>query len=318
MMFAMMVAALSLTACGGDDGTTEDPQMEEGENTTTLISTLIISGTTQPILVGGVITNFNKENVSKKGVIVSKNEYDLFITDNAKMELPTVLQKSNQLDYNSPKNIRYYDCTDINSEEYLLQLYYLEGNTDYYIRAFMITEDNNVLYGNTETVHTPNFNRYNGRADYANVWHAFDNTLFDLSTDEIIDPYEGFYYSTNENPRSVKKQVGISYNSCYKFLTEWNYKLWYYHNVNHSDIAKMVSIPQMKMVNGKLKITKAESDKDKIIDIYYSINGDGNRPENFINKYTEPLNVSKNSIVHCYAISNEGYMSYTNSFIVLN
>ena len=32
-----------------------------------------------------------------------------------------------------------------------------------------------------------NYNRYGGYAGYGNVWHAFDYTLFDLMTDEIIE-----------------------------------------------------------------------------------------------------------------------------------
>lgn len=75
-------------------------------------------------------------------------------------------------------------------------------------------------------------------------------------------------------------------------------------------------MPQMKLVNGKLEISKAEADNDKSITIYYCIDGNGNRPEHFTKKYTSPLYVEKGSIVYCYAISSDGFMSHTNSYKV--
>lgn len=293
------------------------PPMEEGcAMTEKDITTLVTDDFSQPIIVGGLINNYKEGIVIKKGVIVSKSNDDMFVTDNTQFEKPTILLPSNQFDNNIAMDVRYLDCSDINDEEFLCGLFYLQGNTDYYIRAFAITDDKKVIYGDVEKVHSQSYNRYEGRADYGNVWHAFDYTLFDLITDEIIDPYKGFYYSTNENPTRVRYQAGTGYNTCYKFATEWNYKLWYYHNVNCCDAIKIVSIPKMKYVNGKLEILKAEADKDKSVTIYYCIGGDGNRPENFTEKYTSPLTVEKGTTVYCYAISSDGYMSYTNSYKV--
>ena len=293
------------------------PPMDEGATITeNSVSTLIIDSNSQPILVGGFISNYSEQPIKKKGLIISKTIDDMFIDKNTQMDKPTSVLKSNHRDFNSPMNLRFLDCTEINEEEYICELFYLEGNTDYYVKAFAITESDKTIYGETEKVHTQQYNRYNGRADYANVWYAFDYTLFDLISEEIINPSDGFYYSTNENPSTVRHQVGTGYNTCYKFFTEWNYKLWYYNNENCNDAKKMVSIPKMKMVNGKLEITKADVDSDKSITIYYSIGGDGKRPENFKNKYSSPLSVAKGDIIYCYAISSNGFISFTNRYKV--
>ena len=292
------------------------PPMEEGYNVAvSKISTLIIDKTSQPIIAGGLIDNFSKQTIKKKGLIISINNDDLFITDDTQMDMVTK-RHSNAYNNRKPVDKRFLDCSEINEEEYLSGLLYLKGNTNYYVRAFAITAINDTIYGDVEKIQTQSFSRYNGRIDEANVWHAFDYTLFDLYTDEIIDPAVGFYYSSNENPQTVRYQTGTGYNTCYKFASEWNYKLWYYHNVNHCDRTKIVSMPQMRLVNGKLEITKAEVDNDKSITIYYCIDGNGNRPEYFTDKYTSPISVEKGSVIYCYAISSDGYMSYTNSYKV--
>lgn len=297
----------------------EVPSMEEGNYSQVIgsdVKTLLIDTSSQPITVGGYINNYSNFAIKKKGLIVSKSTDDMYVYKNTEMEKPTNLTNSNHRDYNFPKNLRFIDCTDINEEEYICELLYLEGNADYYVKAFIITNNDEVMYGNAEKIHTQDYNRYKGKADYANVWHAFDYTLFDLMTEEIINPSGGFYYSTNENPTTVRHQYGTSYNTCYKFISEWNYKLWYYNHDGFCDAEKIVSIPKMKMVNGKLEINKAENDASKSITIYYSVGEDGKRPENFSQIYTTPITVYAGDIIHCYAISSNGYMSYTNTYKV--
>ena len=275
------------------------------------VTTIIEDGGAQPIYAGGYIANYVKENIIKKGIIVSISSEDMFISDD------TQFYGSDLMGWwgSHLENIKYIDCTNINEEQFICAIKFLKGNTDYYLRSFVIDTNNKIIYGGIEKIHTKNYNRYDGPADYANVFRAFSYTLFDLVSDEIINPNDGFYYTTNENPTTVKYQKGTSYNSCYKFATEWNYRLWYYH-VGHSVESKRVSLPIMKYRNGKVEISKAEADNDKDITIYYSINGDGSRPENFTQIYTSPLTVNENSIVYCYAISSEGYISYTNRYVV--
>ena len=274
------------------------------------VQTKIFDANSQPMLVGGFIDNYSKQNVSKKGIIVSKNADDMIITDD------TVFDRVEPLVRESlHKDIQFIDCTDISKEQFSCALLYLWGNTDYYVKAFVIDTDNNVYYGNTEKVHTQDYNRYNGRADYANVWHAFECSLFDLVTDEIINPNDGFYYSTNENPRTVRHQIGTGYNTCYKFATEWNYKLWYYHS-GHSDTNKQINVPITSFSNGKLTIEKNPLDADKDISIYYSINGNYFRPETYTDVYTAPIEITEPCAVYCYAISSDGYISYTNIYVI--
>ena len=269
-----------------------------------VINTIISDGNIQPIFVGGYINNYNEEYITKKGVIVSKQIDNLIINENSKFEKIG--------DDRTPKALRVIDCTGINEEEFMCGLLDLEGNTDYYVRAFAITNEGEVIYGEEEIVHSQTFNRYNGRADYANVYYYQNYTLFDLVTDEIITHEEGYYGSTNENPKKVSYKPSYA---CYKFATEWNYKLWYYHS-SHCVNNKKVSIPVMRMNDGKLEITKAEADKDKTVSIYYCVGGDGRRPEKFSERYTSPINVAKGSTVYCYAISSDGYISYTNRYVV--
>ena len=287
------------------------------------VQTKIFDASSQPPIVGGFIENYSKENVSKKGIIVSQHDDDLVITEETDFHYADVLLKGKDgVSVGKPYDIRFIDCTDTNEEQFVCLLQYLEGNTDYYVRAFVINASNNVLYGSIEKLHTKDYNRYGGDADYGNVWHAFDYTLFDLSTDEIIDPNNGFYYSTNENPTRVRYQVGTGSNTCYKFLTEWNYKLWYSQlfcwDGSPLQNAKSVHIPQMTFSNGMLTIEKNTLDADKDITIYYNINGNYFRPETYTDVYTAPINISEPCAVYCYAISSEGYISYTNMYVIDN
>ncbi len=286
------------------------------------VQTRIFDANSQPMLVGGFIENYLKQNVSKKGVIVSKSADDMIITDNTEFDNATIfLQGKATGRINNPCDIRFIDCSDTNEEQFACALQFLVGNTDYYVKAFAIDNDNNISYGSTEKVHTQDYNRYNGWADYANVWYAFDHTLFDVVTDELIDPNNGFYYTTNENPERVEYQTGTSYNTCYKLATEWNYKLWYcqwYYGTLEYNSSKVVHLPVMSYSNGMLTIEKSELDADKDITIYYSINGNYFRPETYTEVYSQPLNISEPCIVYCYAISSEGYISYTNLYAIGN
>ena len=258
----------------------------EGSGTEISVTTIIEDSEAQPIYAGGYISNYVKDKVIKKGVIISASPDDMVISEDTQFEEADMFLHIVVWGADCPENIRFIDCTNTNEEQFSCALQYLMGNTDYYVKAFAVDKNNNIIYGGTEKIHTQNYNRYDGPAAYGNVWYAFQYTLFDVVTDEIIDPNNGFYYSTNENPTTVKYQKGTNYNTCYKFATEWNYRLWFYHNDIHCDKNKIVSLPVMKYENGKLVISKAEADKDKDITFYYSINGDGSRPENFTQIYS--------------------------------
>lgn len=294
------------------------------------IKTIVLDTTKQPIYAGGHITGYNNADIVKKGVIVSSNNDTLGIDDNVDYEISpiadlyighlyidgSVKESKTNKNFKAPQDLSVYDCSNINKEQYLTPLICLNGNTKYYIRAYAITNNNEYVYGDIIEITTIAYDRCTDSMAYANVWYWRNNTLFDLVTDEIINIDNGFYYSTNENPAVVRFQTGYSYNTCYKFATEWNYKLWYHHNIHHCNHEKVVNIPIMSMDNGSLIISKSLLDIDKNVTIYYQVNGDENRPENFKNIYTEPIKVTSGDIVYCYAISDDGYISYTNIYKV--
>ena len=294
------------------------------------IKTIVIDSTQQPIYAGGYIDGYNNVDILKKGVIVSKSTKLLDINENTCYEISPISDlytghkyvdgivedSSTNRNFKVPQDLSVYDCSNINKEQFITPLICLEGTTKYYIRAYVITEDNDYIYGDIIEIDTMPYERCCDGMAYANVWYWDDYTLFDLVTDEIININNGFYYSTNEMPTVVEFQKGYSYNTCYKFATEWNYKLWYYHNIRHCDMDKVVDIPIMSVTGDVLSIIKSQNDINKDITIVYQINGDGSTPENFDNTYTEPINVTSGDIVYCYAISNDGYISYTNVYVV--
>ena len=282
------------------------------------VQTKIYDANSQPMLVGGFIENYSKQNVSKKGIIVSKSADDMIITDDTVFDNATIfLQGKTTGRINNPYDIRFIDCTDTNEEQFACALQFLMGNTDYYVKAFVIDKDDNVFYGSTGKVHTQDFNRYDGWADYANVYYYSSYTLFDVVTDEIIDKDNGYYSTTNENPTTVMYRTGDG--TVYKLATEWNYKLWYsqvYSGTLENNGSKVVHLPVMKFADGLLTIEKNPQDADKEITIYYSINGNYFRPETYTDVYNAPIEITEPCTVYCYAISSEGYISYTNLYVI--
>ena len=298
------------------------PSMEEGflpsePSDELTLETYILDNTTHPFYIGGMIYN-NNESVVKKGLIVSDDEDNLYYDESVPLT-PPYLEMLNDENRDNGNDDIYYDfrykiidCTKYGESQFNVPLNYVFGNTKYYIRAFALNDNNEVIYGNTIEVTTENFNRYDGYHHHANTLYAFGNyTLFDLATDEYIDyASDGFYYSTDYSSY-CSYQLGDSYNSSYKFKTEWNYRLWYGNKHEKDDVA---GIPLMEYKNGKLHICKQEEDADKNIEIYYSINENGRRPETFTQKYETPLDIEVGDIVYCYAINEDGYFSYTNSY----
>ncbi len=51
------------------------------------VQTKIFDPNSQPMLVGGFIENYSKQNVSKKGIIVSKNADDMIIFAHCMMKI---------------------------------------------------------------------------------------------------------------------------------------------------------------------------------------------------------------------------------------
>jgi hypothetical protein len=284
-----------------------------------IVQTKVFDADSQPPIVGGVISNYSSNTIVKKGILVSIDNSNLIYDEQTEISDPYFYE-----DLRFPGNtyctliaqdFRVINCSDIGKEQFWCPLLMLKSDLTYYIRAYAVDFDGNITYGQIESLFSQSFDRYSGRADYANVFYAFKHTLFDLVTDEIINPNEGFYYSTNENPTMVRSQKGTGYNTCYKFLTEWNYKLWYYHSV-HCNRQKMVNSPLMSLINGKIVIEKNPLDANKDITIFYSINSSYFRPEKYTNVYNNPIEITEPCVVYCYAISSDGYISYNNMYVV--
>lgn len=313
MMLPMSAMAMLMTSSKVENN---DDNISIGNEIS--VNTSVFDGNGQPPIVIGKIDNYS-DKITKKGFAVGLNPDDLFISSDTEYSgvwQQRVLENGN-LEREFPVSTRFYDCTSFNKDQFCIPLRLLVGEKKYYVKAFAIDNDNNIYYGNIVEINTQAFNRYSRGHDQANAFYSNSSsyTLFDLKTDEIINPSEGFYYSSNENPTTVRfKTIETGSNICYKFSTEWNYKLWYYHSL-HCNRDLIVGIPSMYCNNGKVFITKNSSDSDKDISIYYSIDGDFLHPETFTEVYTEPISVPEGHHVCCYAISSEGYISFTNMII---
>ena len=269
----------------------------------TSIQTSIFNENSQPPIIGGTINAYSDGTIKEKGIIISDNIDKLVYDANSKV----LIFGDNQL-----KDYKVIDCTEIGKEQYWCPILNLKSNKDYYVKAYAIQSDGSIIYGQTEKIHSQTFNRYNGTTDYANVYYYNNYTLFDLVTDEIIPKEDGYYGSTNENPTKVAFKPSYA---CYKFKNEWNYKLWYY-NGPHCVQSKKIHPPLITQLGNKLHVEKNPLDSNKNITIYYSINGDYFRPENYNNIYSSPIEISEACAVYCYGISSDGYISYTNMYVV--
>ena len=267
-----------------------------------VVESFVIDATSQPPLVGAVIKSGDVSKITAKGFVVTNDKTRYALEDADDINAGYTVECAN------------YDCSAFEGHEFTSRMVHLKSNTKYYVYSYVVT-DEGVHYGDAIEITSGNFNRCSERSDYANVYHAFEYTLFDGVTDEIIDPStDGFYYSTNEKADYMGYQKGTSYNTCYKFKTEWSYKLWKYNQyyVWKYNTKIVPRQPVMTLSAKKLTMTTDEG-----ATIYYCINGDGMRPENFTLKYTEPIDVEYGDVVYAYSISEQGYPSYTTAYKVL-
>lgn len=257
------------------------------------IETYIMDGTSQPPVAGGIISDNFTGTISERGLILTTSNIDF------------------SYDGTSCANFKIVDCTDITTEgQFMVALKGLKGNKTYYLRAYLKTDDN-VYYGNIKEIKTQNFNRSNAGWDYANVQYRSYYTLFDLMSDEIIDG--GFYYSTNEYATSYGYSTDYS-KMVYKFKTVWSYQLWY--STPWSTRTNFTGTPILTFKNGNLIISKNTVDANKNVRIYYCINGDYKRPENFTDIYSDVIRISEPSVIACYATDDEGILSNVVYFVV--
>lgn len=257
-----------------------------------IVNTIILDDNNQPPLVAGMFSG--KANIIKRGFIVNE-DIDYAPVSNATSFLTEFSFDSEPI--NGQKAI----LCEAGKEQFSCRVLFLKGHTYYYITAFVIGDDGSVFYGNTTRIYT-SFRRRIEKNDYANVYN--NNLLFDLMTDEIISE-SNYICSTNERPHEYWISSGGRY---YKFKTVWNYNLWY-HRIK---LNQYVTKPEMTYDGTKLHISASSG-----CEIYYQIDGDGMRPENFTKKYTDPIVINQTCMVHCYAKNSQGATSYVSSYYVM-
>lgn len=260
------------------------------------IETYIMDGTSQPPVAGGIISDNFTGTISERGLILTTSNIDF------------------SYDGTSCANFKIVDCTDITTEgQFMVALKGLKGNKTYYLRAYFKTDDN-MYYGDIKEIQTQNFNRCkDDRRDYANVYYANSYTLFDLETDEIIDG--GFYCSTNESATFCGYSTNRS-QVVYKFKTEWNHQLWYSNRNDDWRDFDLTGAPIVSFKNGCLSMFKNPANASENVTIFYCINGDYKRPENFTDIYSNVINISKPSVIACYAKDDDGILSNVVYFVV--
>jgi hypothetical protein len=210
----------------------------------------------------------------------------------------------------------------MNEEEFNIPLCYLLcGNKTYYVKSYIFTSNHHkCVYGPVKTIHTRDFQRCEDmNAGYSNVFMPSGCTVFDLMTDEPLNiARNGCYYGENENPTRCIRNTDTKSTGYYKFKTRWNYFLWYSHSLFSHVNRKEVFIPVMTFRNGMLTITKNPDNYRDSIDIYYTVNGNWRRPENFRLRYHHPLKVLRPCLISCYAYRpSDGLISYTSTYKVL-
>jgi tRNA A-37 threonylcarbamoyl transferase component Bud32 len=284
------------------------------------VETIVFDSTSQPPLVGGYISRCDSSNLAAKGIIVSTDTNDLYLTDTL-VGVPVIEFRYNLSGNMAIQNeIRSIVCSTLGAEQFAYPLQHLMGDKDYYIKAFITTQWRKCVYGAVKKIHTHSFKRYTGAQDVANVFYADKYTAFDLMTDEIMDiKKNGCFYSSNEMPTTCIRNTLIGRTDFYKFKTFWNYRLWYTHFGGDSwkpRYSLKIYRPVMHFQDGKLTISNNPQNAHDTLTFYYTINGDWQRPENFCQRYTGPITITRPCQVHCYATTPDGNISFTSSYKV--
>ena len=307
-------------ANGCDSIVTLHLTINKSSNSGTGVTTIIFDGNTQPPVVGGYIANYSDDNITKKGIIVGTDKNDMSMTSGT--NYTSLNEFRYVIDDKPSKDTKIYDLSFINKEQFAHRLQFLYGNTKYYIRAYAVTKTG-TIYGETDSLITQNFTRGSGYADYENVFYSRNVDLFDVMTDEIINPTtDGFYYTTNESYQTCSFQRDWGYGATYKLKNEWNYKLWFCHwnGIKNSSgtYSTGMYLPVMSLKGNKLTIEKSSKNINDDVIFYYSIDDNAFRPEKFTNVYTGPIEITKPCKIYCYGKRADGNISFTDMYEVFD
>jgi len=189
-----------------------------------------------PIKVGAKLTGAGTSPVKEYGVLygISQNPTTVSAT-NVNTNAPgTGFHAANEGGFLTPSlnnaKITSPVKTDGSFDVIIRNLF---GGRVYYARAYVVLENNEVIYGNQVTIPARNYARDPARSDFANVYYKSAYTLFDLQTDEVITPnVSGTYdiwYSSNEDVKAYQKtltKAQLSSFLFYKFKNKENCQRW--------------------------------------------------------------------------------------------
>ncbi len=192
------------------------------------VKTLIIDKIQSPFHCGGLVNIYN-EKIVERGILYGKTQNLDYNTATAVGSFKYGISQGG-----SVSNFQTAKITSMSEvEEFNVNIMYLFENTKYYYCAYAKTETGKIVKGEVLDIPARNFKRDSRSPDVANVFWKTTFNLFDLQTDEVIEPDANgiykFYYSSNENPNVYYKELTANQLPSflfYKFKTQDNCKKW--------------------------------------------------------------------------------------------
>ena len=181
-----------------------------------------------PFLCGGLVTAHN-EKIVERGILYGKSQNLDYNTATAVGSFQYGLSQGGSV--TSFQTAKITSLSEVG--EFNVNIMYLFENIKYYYCAYAKTETGKIVNGEVLEIPARNFKRDSRSPDFANVFWKSTFNLFDLQTDEVIEPDANglykFYYSSNENPNVFYKELTASQLPSflfYKFKTQDNCKKW--------------------------------------------------------------------------------------------
>ena len=208
----LAVAILFLLSCK------KEIELVKNDNTPKIFVTTLTNDTIpSPLYVGGKIIG-DTDNITERGIIYG-------LSDNLNVN-------STDVSYAAGIGLGGYYCPSSDNGKvtssggtFSVTIQHLLGGVDYYVRAYAIS-NGVVVYGEVIHIQPRTYHRQVSNYDGANVWWTPEFDLFDLCTDEVIEPNSDgsydIYYSSNENPIVSSGQfasIDLPYLYMYKFKT---------------------------------------------------------------------------------------------------
>jgi hypothetical protein len=192
------------------------------------VKTLTNDKIQSPFLCGGLV-NANIDKIVERGILYGKSQNLDYNTATAVGSFQYGLSQGGSV--SSFQTAKITSMSGVG--EFNVNIMYLFENTKYYYCAYAKTESGKIVKGEELEIPTRNFKRDTRSPDVANVFWKTTFNLFDLQTDEVIEPDANglykFYYSSNENPNVFYKELTASQLPnflFYKFKTQENCKKW--------------------------------------------------------------------------------------------